>query len=148
VLEEKILTRYSVSALEAVGYEGTFGAITVLLLFPILYTQKDRSPFFDIPRGWHQMVDNPAVLYSGLLIAVSIALFNFFGLSVTRYLSATARSLTDTCRTLSIWLISLLLGWEHLLWPVSLLQVAGFSALVYGTVSFPAGCGVFCWALT
>jgi hypothetical protein len=74
------------------------------------------------------------VLYSGIIIAVSIALFNYFGLSVTKYVSATARSLTDTCRTLAIWIVSLFLGWEILMWPISLLQVAGFGLLVYGTV--------------
>src|SRR5262245_2177100 len=77
------------------------------------------------------MIDNPAVLYSGIAIAISIALFNFFGLSVTRHVSATARSLTDTCRTLSIWIVSLGLGWEKLLFPISLLQVVGFTLLVY-----------------
>jgi hypothetical protein len=63
-------------------------------------------------------------------LAFSISLFNYFGLSVTRHVSATARSLTDTCRTLSIWLVSLGLGWEKLLFPISLLQVLGFSFLV------------------
>lgn len=81
------------------------------------------------------MVDNPAVLWSGVAIAISIAMFNFFGLSVTRHVSATARSLTDTCRTLTIWIVSLGLGWEKLLFPLSLLQVLGFSLLVYGTVN-------------
>jgi len=136
VIEEKILSRYSVGALTAVGLEGFFGSLTVLLLFPILATQKDKSMFFDIPRGWHQMVDVPTVLYSGIAIAISISLFNYFGLSVTRYVSATARSLTDTCRTLSIWIISLMLGWEKLLFPTSLLQITGFAGLVYGTFLF------------
>lgn len=77
------------------------------------------------------MMDTPTVLYSALAIACSISLFNYFGLSVTRHVSATARSLVDTCRTISIWLISLGLGWEKLLFPVSLLQVTGFSLLVY-----------------
>lgn len=81
------------------------------------------------------MVDTPTVLYSGIAIACSIALFNFFGLSVTRHVSATARSLTDTCRTLSIWLISLGLGWERFIWPISMLQVLGFSLLVYVTLA-------------
>jgi hypothetical protein len=71
------------------------------------------------------------VLWSGVVVALSIAFFNFFGLSVTRHVSATARSLTDTCRTLAIWIVSLALGWEFLVWPISLLQVAGFSLLVY-----------------
>lgn len=126
------LGRYTVAPLVAVGFEGLFGAITILLLFPILSIPSvaSKTPFFDLPRGWHQMIDTPTVLYSGIAIACSISLFNYFGLSVTRHVSATARSLTDTCRTLSIWIISLGLGWEKLLFPISLLQVLGFSLLV------------------
>ncbi|KAI0708995.1 hypothetical protein C8Q76DRAFT_95876 [Earliella scabrosa] len=136
VVEEKIMGRYSVAPLVAVGYEGLFGTLSIILAMPLLARYASVSPFFDLPRGWHQMIDTPSVLYSGIVIAFSIALFNFFGLSVTRHVSATARSLTDTCRTLSIWLVSLGLGWEVLMWPISLLQVAGFGLLVYGTFLF------------
>ncbi|KIJ17455.1 hypothetical protein PAXINDRAFT_168112, partial [Paxillus involutus ATCC 200175] len=138
VVEEKIMTRWSVAPLVAVGFEGLFGALTILVLMPFLAqpTIASRSPFFDFPRGWHQMIDTPSVLWSGIAIACSISLFNYFGLSVTRHVSATARSLTDTCRTLSIWLVSLGLGWEKLIFPISLLQVVGFSLLVYGTFMF------------
>ncbi|RPD65942.1 hypothetical protein L226DRAFT_530075 [Lentinus tigrinus ALCF2SS1-7] len=136
VIEEKIMGRYSVAPLVAVGFEGLFGALSIVLAMPLLARYASVSPFFDLPRGWHQMIDTPSVLYSGLVIAVSISLFNFFGLSVTRHLSATARSLTDTCRTLTIWIVSLGLGWEVLMWPISLLQVAGFALLVYGTFLF------------
>jgi len=124
------MARYSVAPLVAVGYEGLFGAISILVLMPVMSLWASRSAYFDLPRGWHQMIDNPTVLWSGVLIAFSIAFFNFFGLSVTRHVSANSRSLTDTCRTLSIWLISLGLGWEKFVWPVSLLQVAGFGLLV------------------
>jgi hypothetical protein len=62
-------------------------------------------------------------LYSG---------FNFFGLSVTRSVSATSRSTIDTCRTLFIWVVSLGLGWETFKW----LQVVGFGLLVYFTFLF------------
>ncbi|TDL27557.1 hypothetical protein BD410DRAFT_782666 [Rickenella mellea] len=136
VIEEKIMSRYSVAPLVAVGYEGLFGAVSIVVAMPLLARFKDQSPFFDLPRGWHQMVDTPTVLWSGIAIAISISLFNYFGLSVTRHVSATARSLTDTCRTLSIWIVSLGLGWEKLLFPISLLQVLGFSLLVYGTFLF------------
>ncbi|KAF8631446.1 hypothetical protein AX17_005123 [Amanita inopinata Kibby_2008] len=138
VVEEKILSRYTVAPLVAVGYEGLFGAISILLCIPFLSIPSvaAMSPFFDLPRGWRQMIDTPSVLWSGVAIACSISLFNYFGLSVTRHVSATARSLTDTCRTLSIWLISLGLGWEKLLLPISVLQVLGFSLLVYGTFLF------------
>jgi len=138
VVEEKILARYSVSPLMAVGYEGLFGTISILLFVPILAMPSISalSPFFDLPRGWYQMVNTPAIISSSLAICLSISLFNFFGLSVTRHVSATARSVTDTCRTLCIWIVSLGLGWEKLLFPISLLQVLGFSLLVYGTFLF------------
>ncbi|KAK3899127.1 solute carrier family 35 member F6, partial [Staphylotrichum tortipilum] len=58
--------------------------------------------------------------------------FNFFGLSVTRSVSATSRSTIDTCRTLFIWIVSLGLGWETFKW----LQVLGFALLVYFTFLF------------
>jgi hypothetical protein len=140
VIEEKILGRYTVPPLLAVGYEGLFGTISIFLLLPLLPLirpppSSPAAPWFDLVRGWHQLVDTPSVLYSGVVVACSIALFNYFGLSVTKYVSATARSLTDTCRTLAIWIVSLMLGWEMLMWPISLLQVAGFGLLVYGTVS-------------
>ncbi|KAG8930612.1 hypothetical protein FRC03_010808 [Tulasnella sp. 419] len=136
VIEEKIMAKYSVEPLEAVGLEGFFGCISVLMAMPFLYLFKDQSTWFDLPRGWDQMVHTPTVLWASAVIAVSIGLFNFFGLSVTRHVSATARSTIDTCRTLGIWLISLGLGWEKLSWPFSVLQVIGFGLLVYGTFVF------------
>lgn len=132
---EKIMERYSVAPLVAVGYEGLFGALSIVLLMPLLPVLKPSLPesaqsFFDLGRGLQQMLNTPTVLWSGIAIAFSISLFNFFGLSVTRHVSATARSLTDTCRTLSIWIVSLGLGWERLVWPISVLQVVGFGLLV------------------
>ena len=131
VIEEKIMAKYSVEPLVAVGLEGFFGSLTIFIFMPVMSLWASRSTFFDLPRGWHQMVDNSTVLWSGVVIAISIAFYNFFGLSVTRHVSANSRSLTDTCRTLSIWLVSLGLGWEKFVWPVSILQVLGFGLLVY-----------------
>ncbi|KAG9046754.1 hypothetical protein FS837_003684 [Tulasnella sp. UAMH 9824] len=136
VIEEKVMAKYSVTPLVAVGLEGTFGLISVLAVMPLLYTMKDLTVWFDLPRGWRQMIDNRNVLVSSFIIAMSIGFFNFFGLSVTRSVSATARSTIDTCRTLGIWIVSLGLGWEVLQFPFSALQVTGFALLVYGTFVF------------
>lgn len=129
------MARYSVAPLVAVGWEGFFGALSIILMMPFFPILRPTLPpayesFFDLSRGLTQMLNTPTVLWSGVAIAISISLFNFFGLSVTRHVSATARSLTDTCRTLSIWIISLGLGWERFMFPISLLQVTGFGLLV------------------
>lgn len=137
VVEEKIMAHYSIEPLAAVTLEGMFGGLTTLLGMPVLHALfHKRSPYFDVPRGWHQIVNNPPVMWASVAIALSIGAFNFFGLSVTSRVSATTRSTIDTCRTLGIWIVSLLLGWEQLRWPWSLLQLAGFGLLVYGTFVF------------
>ncbi|KAI3336775.1 hypothetical protein HD806DRAFT_17610 [Xylariaceae sp. AK1471] len=137
VLEEFLLERSSIEPIEVVGWEGLFGlAVTLIgmlvLHFAIGRTDAGRSGPFDVVEGFQQMVDNKVVLISSFLIMISIGGFNFFGLSVTRTVSATSRSTIDTCRTLFIWIVSLGLGWETFKW----LQVAGFALLVYFTFVF------------
>ncbi|KAJ2679841.1 hypothetical protein IWW39_006463 [Coemansia spiralis] len=99
---------------------------------PVLHLTIGRThpgSYFDAPEGFRQIVENPAVWQTSIYIMLSIAMFNFFGLSVTRYLSATSRATIDTCRTLFIWMSSIALGWETFSW----IQVIGFIVLVYGT---------------
>lgn len=134
VLEESIMHSSSIGPLKMVAFEGTFGLVLTLFGQVILYfaygsTSSGRGGFFDMATGWHDIVDHRAVWTSSLLIMVCIGAFNFFGLSVTRNVSATSRSTIDTCRTLFVWLTSLGLGWERFRW----LQVLGFAILVYAT---------------
>jgi len=44
---------------------------------------------------------------------LSIAFFNFAGISVTKELSATTRMVLDSVRTLVIWIVTLSLGWQN-----------------------------------
>lgn len=131
----------------------------VVLHLAVGRTAAGRYGAFDMVEGWRQFWDNTAVFISSILIMISIGCvffslapmsrgalamrgpadrghlpsgFNFFGLSVTRNVSATSRSTIDTCRTLFIWVVSLGLGWETFKW----LQVAGFALLVYFTFLF------------
>ncbi|CDU23289.1 uncharacterized protein SPSC_01918 [Sporisorium scitamineum] len=141
VLEEKIMSRYSVEPLLAVGYEGLFGALTTLVAMPLLHyfvgrTPEGRGGYFDMSAGYYQIISVPTVFISSIAICFTIAFFNFFGLSVTRNVSATARSTIDTCRTLGIWVVSLTLGWETFKLTSGSLQVLGFVLLVYGTFLF------------
>lgn len=59
---------------------------------------------------------------------ISIAFFNFAGISVTKEISATTRTVLDSIRTLVIWLFSLSVGWEQ----YATLQLFGFILLVSG----------------
>ncbi|KAG9232253.1 hypothetical protein BJ875DRAFT_443344 [Amylocarpus encephaloides] len=137
VLEEYILEKYALEPLKVVGWEGIFGfSVTVIgmlvLYFAIGRTDAGRYGYFDVVEGWREVTTYKGIWVSSILIMISIGGFNFFGLSVTRTVSATSRSTIDTCRTLFIWIVSLFLGWENF----KVLQVLGFALLVYGTFLF------------
>ncbi|KAK9488494.1 hypothetical protein V1527DRAFT_458119 [Lipomyces starkeyi] len=137
VYEEHILQDYHLDSMRVVGWEGIFGFLLTGLIMIVAYvfvghTDAGRGGYFDIPSGAAQIAGNRAVFLSSLMIMLSIGAFNFFGISVTQKISATSRSTIDTCRTLGIWLISIMLGWEQF----RALQLIGFGLLVYGTLVF------------
>ncbi|KAL8733047.1 MAG: hypothetical protein Q9181_003740 [Wetmoreana brouardii] len=137
VLEEWILEQYALEPLKVVGWEGTFGFLVTFVGMIILHlavgrTDAGRNGYFDMREGWREITQYRAIAVTSVLIMISIGGFNFFGLSITRSVSATARSIIDTCRTLFIWIVSLGLGWETFKW----LQILGFALLVYGTFLF------------
>ncbi|MBZ6370413.1 MAG: hypothetical protein LBE44_00430 [Microbacterium hominis] len=107
--------------------------VLILLVAYWLYgsTPAGRGGYFDAVQGAKDIVNNRTVWTSSIVIACSIALFNFCGLAVTRSVSATARSTIDSCRTLLIWAVSLLLGWEHF----NPLQIVGW-VLHHRSLSF------------
>lgn len=75
-------------------------------------------------------VSNSTNLLLAILMSIcSISFFNFFGISITKYLSATHRTTIDSCRTLFVWIVSMALGWESFIG----LQLVGFILLVCGT---------------
>ena len=136
-LEEWILENYALEPLKVVAWEGIFGLVVTLIgqviaHYTVGVSAKGKYGYFDAKEGYREVFENRAIGITSLFIMVSIGGFNFFGLSVTRSISATSRSIIDTCRTLFIWLISLGLGWETFKW----LQVMGFALLVYGTFLF------------
>ena len=137
VLEEWILEHYALEPIKVVGWEGVFGFVVTVLGMIILHlavgrTERGRYGYFDAKEGWREVVEYKAVAITSILTMISIGGFNFFGISVTRSVSATARSTIDTSRTLFIWIVSLALGWETFKW----LQIVGFALLVYGTFLF------------
>lgn len=133
IFEEKYMSKYKVPALQGVGYEGIYGVVILAVLMPIFNVaigqKQDIGGLFDIRFAFETFIQFPSILISSLAYTISIASFNFFGLSITKVLSATSRSTIDALRTLSVWIFGLILGWETFIW----LQVIGFVVLIAGT---------------
>lgn len=77
--------------------------------------------FYQIKNSWQIQAG-----LSGTI--VSIAFFNYAGISVTKEISATTRMVLDSVRTMVIWMVSLGIGWQDFKY----LQLLGFVVLLFG----------------
>jgi drug/metabolite transporter (DMT)-like permease len=112
ILEEKFLKKYKVPTLLAVGVEGCWGVLLCIVALPIftVVIAPDGLPIDDAIGATREIVSNMPLAIAVVGSTVSIAFFNFFGISVTKHLSGAARATIDACRTLFIWLFSLQVG--------------------------------------
>lgn len=139
VYEEKYLSKYEVPALQAVGFEGLYGVFILAVLMPIFQVTAgeagDIGNFFDIKFAFEAFLHFPSITVSSIGCILSIAFFNYFGLTITKVLSATSRSTIDACRTISVFFVSLAVGWEF--WnKYTWVQLSGFVVLILGTFTY------------
>ena len=152
IIEEKLLKTYEISPLKAVGLEGMWGSmiyIVFLFIFNFIDCKKwsdtlkqgmcikeaeDNIKFENVPFAFEQMGDQPILILYLLIFILSIAFFNFSGLTVAKYDSSTLRSIVDTLRTIAIWAFFLIMPFvpketkEKFHW----LQLLGFIILILG----------------
>jgi len=160
IIEEILLKNRSYEPMNVVFMEGFWG-VTIMscIALPILYitphaipasppyTWAEESAVLQVynentPDALSQMINNPIFLLENLILLFSISFFNFFGLSLTRYLSTVHRTLIDACRTISVWLIQVIFWYIGLksvgeeLTINSIYQAFGFVLLVIGTIIY------------
>ena len=107
VYEEKILINYDVNPLLAVGWEGIFGfSMLSILLIPFGYwkvgpawSHGPNGYFEDALDGFTQLGNNSSLLAYFLCTKLSIGFFNFAGMLVTKKMSATARTVLGSVRS-------------------------------------------------
>lgn len=131
IVEEKYLVKYRAPVLMAVGMEGFWGLLLSCLALPALQylPGPDGQPLDSITKALAEVRGDFTLQWTTATTVISIAFFNFFGVSVTKNLSGAARATIDACRTLFIWLFALRAGWEKF----HMLQVVGFLVLLSGT---------------
>ena len=76
--------------------------------------------------------NNPTIIIAMSCMVFSIAFFNFFGISVTKKMSAAHRMVLDSVRTCVVWAVGLIFLHEHF----AILQAIGFVILITGTLVY------------
>mmetsp|Transcript_31792 Transcript_31792/g.72845 ORF Transcript_31792/g.72845 Transcript_31792/m.72845 type:complete len:374 (+) Transcript_31792:120-1241(+) len=128
VVEEKFLRNYTIPPLQAVGLEGAFGIGIITVALAIL----NPLGFENTPGAVYQLGHSAVLLVAVICSVLSIALFNWSGISITAHSSCVARATIDGARTILIWAVELLLLW-NVFHP---LQLIGFIVLAMGTLLY------------
>ncbi|MCQ2821459.1 MAG: hypothetical protein MJ252_29725 [archaeon] len=161
IVEEKFIRGRNAEPLMIVGMEGFWGAVIyIVLLIPFYFikcdswnkdfqkmcqpTTKDNPDrslmefrFEDTILAFKQMGHSGKIIGLTILYIFSIATFNFGGVSVTKYASATSRTIINTLRTILIWIFFLTAPVPKEVeekW--SWIQLCGFILLIIGTIIY------------
>ncbi|XP_059620560.1 solute carrier family 35 member F6 [Phlebotomus argentipes] len=150
VYEERFVAGLDIPALQAVGWEGFFGfSVLGTLLIPFYYihvgppfNNNARGTLEDFVDALIQIRNNWQLVFAIAGTVISIAFFNFAGISVTKEISATTRMVLDSVRTLVIWLVALAVGWQQF----HALQILGFGGLLFGMCLYNNVFVLQCWS--
>ena len=94
VVEEKLLSGTTLDPLYVVGMEGFWGSLIFMFLLPLFNNIQCEGPLChngkleDTLAAFREMKENPIILYQFIGALVFVALFNGFGVMITKYGSA------------------------------------------------------------
>merc|ERR1719420_2748121 len=108
--------------------EGFFGIFIGMFLLGVL----NPMGLENTPGAFYQMANSFPLALACIASIFSIAFFNWSGVTVTQKASAVARSTIDVSRTILIWGLELMVGWNVFNW----LQLSGFVVLAFGTMLY------------
>lgn len=137
VYEELFVVRMDIPPLEMVGYEGVFGlAILSVLLIPLnfiptipaLENSNAGGTLEDTPDAFSQIGNNALLFMPIIGLMLSIAFYNYAGISLTKEINATTRMVLDSIRMIVVWVFALSVGWQTFHW----MQIVGFIFLMAG----------------
>lgn len=148
VFEEKLLTAAPgmkmTSAKKVIGMEGVWGTSFMMIILVLMHFMPgaDGGHYESFVDGFYMLGSSPSLLVLSITYSLSIATYNFTGVTVGKKMTAVVRCLVDSCRILTVWAISLALyyfvshdygaGWGDHTW----LTLIGFMVLVAGTVLY------------
>ena len=156
IFDEFFMRKYRCHPLICIGYEGVFGFFINLFLCAIFYFIKcgkkeegGESNFFmenmcspdednvyrpeNIVYAIKQIGDSTALAVLVPIAIFFMSSFNILGVSITKYGSATTRSVTDNVRSFLVWLFFLIpLNQDDLIETFSFLQLFGFLCITAG----------------
>ena len=144
--QENLLDTYEVNVMQMIGFESMMGGIMSTIIFLVAMNFKCTHPEFCNEAAGFPIDSPPSAIYdlqfnyAGLLFTltcISIMIFNLSGLTITKNGGAVFKVILDTLRTIIVWIISVIIGFETLkpAGKVSL-ELIGFIMLIMGNLVY------------
>jgi len=124
VYQESVLKKYDIPPLQLVGLEGLIGIFMAGAAVLAAHVCRIEN----VTESVYQVTHSLPLLIAVCAMLVTMALFNFAGVGVSKHGSAVSRSVIDVSRSAVIWVVELFLAWHS----YSLTQLCGFVILVMG----------------
>ena len=148
VWDEYMLQSCGLDAMYTVGMEGLYGIIlSILIVVPLTFIipGKDPSP---LGGSFENAIDSCLMLFNSwalvgytLLSTLAICGYDISGMTVTASLSSVHRTIYEALRTLTTWIVMLVIYWcgssmgeKWVSW--SWLELGGFVLLIFATLMF------------
>ncbi len=130
VAEGKLLKMFYAHPLQIVGVEGATGLGAYIVILLVLYVLPGRIE--DSPLALKQICSNGLLAFLVVATVSSLGTFNYFGVSLTKYASATHRAAVNAVRPFVVWIVCLIIRWEDFI----LLELFGYFVAVYGMLLY------------
>jgi hypothetical protein len=141
ISEEMLFKKYYLNPLKVAGWEGLWGVLiyaVVLIILQFINCEGSLCPQGHLDNSvetLRQLGDNYWLIIFMIGLLITHAMYNGFGVSVTKYASSAQRSTLNSCKTVVVWVFFLLFqgpGHEKFLW----LQLVGFMLVIFGSLVF------------
>lgn len=141
VSEEIFLRKVFTTGTMGVANEGGWGIVLFAILLPIFNVVQDpASPTNSVIEnvtGWaYQMRTSAVMLVCSIFYIIFTLTYNWSGMEVTNIVSAAARSTFIACRTIIIWIMSFIIGWEKWHTGRTLTTLLGFVFVILGALIY------------
>ncbi|KAH0576292.1 Transmembrane domain-containing protein [Spironucleus salmonicida] len=142
VVEEISLRKIQTIGLVGVGNEGGWGILVYAVLLPIFnhfpdpFSDVAGKPFEDCAEWAYQMKISAPEILLHFAYPIFVLGFNFTGMEITNHVSAATRTTFDACRTILVWIISFMVGWEKWNTGSTLTRFVGFILVTMGVLIY------------
>lgn len=128
VWEEATMKQYAVPPQLLTGIEGVAGIVYGIIALVVVNLMQVE----DTPAAFDLLCHSKLILCAFVLFFLTVTIYNYAGIVVTKNSSAMGRTFLDVAKTACVWVVEVLCQWSRFTW----LGLLGWVLIVSGTMVY------------